>query len=240
MVVRINLLDKYPLTIRDQDMQYVPDARHSERGYFWFVTHKPNDVTRQAACLERIITGLPQLGTAVEFFGGIGMCSIMIHEILQPTRHLIYDIDPFCARHLKHLTRNWKGVEVRQGNVFDAPLSKFEQAQFFSFDFNQFTIMDLNGRLAVIDKLSAVITSVRPRYVQITDSAVNKLHLNLERYGSIAGMKMTNIQDYIQGFSGLAYRRWKYSATRAYYHFGASYILLEPGRHRLKELEKIK
>jgi hypothetical protein len=235
-----NLLDKYPMEIRDADIGYTPNASNFERGYFWFLQNKMADVRREAACFEAIFDELPKLGgTAVEFFGGIGMCSTLIHEILKPRTHIIYDIDPFCVSHLKHMTRKWRGVQINQGNVFATPVAKFSHAKFFSFDFNQFTILHWRDNTSILQTLDAVIKTAQPSYIQLTDSAVNKLHLNLGLYSSISGMDVSDITSYVRAFSKLALNSWNYSVTLAYYHFGATYLLLEPGDHELCKIDKV-
>jgi hypothetical protein len=214
------LLDEYTIEIRPEDMGNRPD-------YYWYLLHKPADVRRQAMCLKKIFQSLPRVRSVAEYFGGVGFCSKLIHEIVKPKQHYIFDIDPFCVAHLKHMTRDWVGASVTsdqfQGGI-----------DLHCFDFNMFTFVKFSSKSVENQILDAALIH-QPRYIQITDSAVNKLHLNYKSYG----LANSRPQGYFKAFSDSAYERWGYSVTRAYYHVGAAYLLLERGEWPIAEVEKM-
>src|SRR3972149_10074496 len=83
--------------------------------YWMFSTSRNLEyVSAGTSAAYELLKDLPQGKKIVEFFGGTGLQSTIIQEILKPNRHIIVEKDSNCIR---HLTENFqKKAEIIQAD----------------------------------------------------------------------------------------------------------------------------
>jgi hypothetical protein len=144
----------------------------------WMLSDK--DETANVGAVRRLLSrpGLrPE--RLFEFFGGLGRVTRMAMEVFPGVPIETWDMDDRCCEELRSIGG---GVEVRTGDSL-SDLVVTERSGVL-MDFNVWTV--LKARTVYADVMDRVMAA-RPRWVQVTDSALSKLHLNYASYGAAAG-----------------------------------------------------
>lgn len=191
-----------------------------EDGESGFFAHtKIGELSRRALCFEWLLKDIPPGKSITEYFGGIGLQSVIIQELAQPSEHTIYDIDSDCVNQLRSIFKG-KAVSIDQ---FDAREKMPEcNSDIAILDFPDMTA---NKYTKWAEPLEGLFAS-RPKVVEITDVGNRYLHLWLSKYSEILGYDIKTIPDYITGISKYLYNKYEYSVFRAAYKSGTSYMLL--------------
>jgi hypothetical protein len=161
---------------------------------------------------------LPQGLRVVEPFGGVGVFSTVAQNVLKPSSHFIYDIDPGCVTQLNN---------AFPGHAFyrDAKdvIGKTD-GDIFILDFPFMTIKSMN---AWYDNIKELFTLTKPKAVIWMDGASRYLHFHKERYAAIFGRPVQTIQDYTHGMSEFLYSNYGYSITDMAGQHACSYFLIQ-------------
>lgn len=169
--------------------------------------------SRNAACFLSLLDGL-QIESAVEYFGGVGIFSTIIQQVLHPSRHLVFELDADCVAQLRTI----EGLQVAQGDAHE-------------------TMGSVDGDLVVLDfpvcTLRTVaewplerIAALHPRYIVVSDTALRRLGLHRAMYSRLAGADVVTPRDYALAYSQYMFKKIGYSTTRIASHV-YSYFLLE-------------
>lgn len=169
---------------------------------------------RNAACFLELVDGL-HIESAVEYFGGVGIFSTIIQQVLHPYRHSVFDLDADCVAQLRTI----QGLQVAQGDAHE-------------------TMGTATGDLVVCDfpvcTLRTLpewplerIVALHPRYIVVSDTALRRLGLHRELYSKLSGEPVFDLDDYVKVYSESIWKRCGYSVTRVAHHL-YSYFLLEP------------
>lgn len=183
-----------------------------------------------AACNEWLLEGLPKGLAVVENFGGVGICSTLVAEIIKPKFHLAIDREPDCVAQLRHI-----GVSALQADAMDSLgwVYIVEPGPLIINDFPSLTPLSLLGWYEPL----AMMFHSQPSYVIHSDTGVIWLPLHRERFENILGYRIPRASRsemapcYSEAMSRLYYELFGYCITRAAHHTYASYFLLEPGWH---------
>ena len=227
------VMGKYPLSIHEEDMDTASTGAGS-RGFFYYLQKKPLDLDKNARCFDLMLdqavaSGLPNPLRVVEFFGGIGSFATVVQERLRPREHFIWDLDPFCARHLKRAFEKRSGVTVTEGDAYaQAPLAVTPDTLLVA-DFNTFSVMYMTKERPEATALGAALAA-HPRWVVFTDSAVNKFHLNRVPYERVFGREIRSMEEYGAALSEYLSQRWGYRIISSAGHRNATYYLAEAGK----------
>lgn len=170
---------------------------------------------RNAACFLELVERL-QVSSAVEYFGGVGIFSTVIQQVLRPFQHWVFDLDPDCVAQLRTIPR----IQAAPGDAHETMGSI--SAELVVCDFPVCT-------LRTVDEwpLSRVIAT-RPRYIVVSDTALRRLGLHRALYSRLAGEPVVSFEDYVRVYSKHMWSRYGYSVTRVAHHV-YGYFLLEPG-----------
>jgi hypothetical protein len=190
----------------------------------------------EVRCMRALLGHAPRVDFIWEAFGGLGETGSVLRE-LQPWASVqASELDLDCAeaynaRHGAGLSGgNLPCLHTDAMSYFQQHIGPKPNAEPWaaSLDFNRLTIMDLRGRPSgrwKVELLAAVLDR-RPRWAQVTDSAVRYLHLNWQRYG----LRRPRPDSYARAVSREVEKRWGYVITHHEHYHAASYYLLEPVR----------
>jgi len=159
-----------------------------------------------------------------EAFGGIGKTAQVLAERFPSSRILAADIDEECVRLYNDLQLDYADCIHTDARTLLSQTCTLPYQWGVSLDFNRFTIMDLMDRREgqwKVDLIDAVVQR-KPKWVQITDSAIRYLHLNYFRYGCVN----PGSEEYIQVLSNRLNVRWGLTYQTHSCYYAASYLLL--------------
>lgn len=182
-----------------------------------------SELSRRAICFEWLMQWLPKGISVTEYFGGIGLQSLIIQKIVAPVIHKVFDLDIECVY---QLSMSLKGYPVS--------VAKYDARNAMPVNSTKVAILDFPNMTAKrYDEwqlpLSELLLIRKPEFVEITDVGNRFLHLHTGQYSEILGREIETISDYILGISDYVNKNYGYSVFKAAYKSGTSYMLFKPG-----------
>lgn len=200
-------------------------SRIDDRSFVETVDGKPKGVEKRKRCWRSILSEIEPCDQVWEPFGGIGLLHGTLKEMgWKPKHYEVWEHAADCVERLEQLRR--PKPKVLLGDSFFMPVPRARPNALFSLDFNTFTPYRADGDPRFMDFLRRVAER-EPRWLQVTESAVSRLHLNLDTYSSFFGKPVTDLESYLLLVSKWFYRHLGYSVRRAAHHHGASYLLMD-------------
>jgi hypothetical protein len=196
-----------------------------DRGYHIFLANKKKDFLLEKEAFKNIIKDIsiiPKVTT--ELFGGMGLfCSLRPNSWLDKV-YITYDHDDICVEHLKNTHPD---IEVRKADSFEEPIDF--KTEFLTADFNSYTLLKHKDQKRYSNLIERISNLPSIQFLQVTDSAISKLHLNGLVYQKKmnTGITLDNIQDYINCFAGFYWNEYRWGLKSCYYHRNASYLLFQ-------------
>lgn len=183
--------------------------------YWEFLKRKTLDLSGNALCYEYVISGLTNVNSVVEYFGGLGISTLVTDGTLGPKKHTLVELDPICCEHLRVTFPQHKIIE---GDAF--PLFGKMEVDLAVADFNHLTIHTHFKNKKLLENAFNV------SHIVIADSAPFKLHLNKESYTKLAGRKIDSWESYC-GLWGEQFPG--YGLRKVARHHNAGYLLFSKG-----------
>jgi len=168
---------------------------------------------------------LPKGCSVIEYFGGVGLSSLLLQETVKPARHTIYEIEDELARHLKLAFPN---AAVYHQDAFLAMLE--QQADIYTLDYI-FTPSKVFGKY---DKHFRHIFSTKPLAVLLTDTAPSYLMIHYRKYSALFGLPIQDLESYTEAYSTKLFEQYGYSIVKAAHRRRAAYYLLLPGKNSVE------
>lgn len=194
------------------------------RSYLQMAREKPGDIRREEECYKLLFEGFPVLGSVLEVFGGAGILRGVLDRqgIIGPeTVHEAWDFSEDCVAHLR---QRWPGSNVRHVDSFATEVPK--HLDLVSADFNSWTVHKFFTRPEYWTLTSRIFTA-NAWYVQLTDAAVSKVHLNRLTYAKHFGVPTETVDDYLVNLGRLVFETFGYNLAKVTYHSNASYLLFQ-------------
>lgn len=174
----------------------------------YLLTHR-KVLGQHAYCFLWLFSELVAVDSVIEYFGGMGICTTIIDQVVRPESHTVVELDVGCVAHLQ---RVYPKKNVLQADAFQ--LMGDLTADLVSLDFNSFSV----SKHRVHPEWLGSVFSAGPRYVEVTDSARSRWHFNRQVYGRAFGRELLNIEDY--------YRAW----SREFSDYGLVKVAHDQGR----------
>lgn len=207
-------------------------TRVEARDYLKMTDERPLDTFRERECFRHVLGPVAPFNSVLEMFGGAGVFRTLIEELglLGPqTRHETWDHSQACVDHLSSL---FPKSRVVLADSFQQPFP--EGLDLISADFNTWTALKYRTDKAYSGATQRLFRS-GALWVQLTDSAVNKLHLNGNSYRKAMGSPPSEDRlppaEYFQLVAQAIRREFGYRMWAVAYHQGAAYYLF----HRTAE-----
>jgi len=210
-------------------------TRVEARDYLQMTKERPGDTRREEGCFAHLLSAIPApvSGKILETFGGIGLFRSVAESLglFGPeTEHECWDFSADCVAHLR---AKFPGSVVCHVDSFAESVPP--GLVLLSADFNTWTFLKYQ-REEAYKKMTDRLFDAEPEWLQLTDSAVNKLHLNYRSYAKALGLKDAELvrdpEGYIQSVA-YSFADRGYGLRAAAYHNGAAYYLFqrdaEPG-----------
>lgn len=201
------------------------------RDYIQMTKEKPEDIRRERECYRQLfsIFSAP-FASVLEIFGGAGILREVLGEqklVDDGTRHEAWDYSERCV---DYLAQTFPLSAVRRVDSFNEPIEN--GWELISADFNSWTFLRY-AKQTPYQKLTTRLFESGAAYVQLTDSAVNKMHLNWTHYSRVFGREIGTdapLLDYMSHLDVNFRARFNYSLLRVAHHANASYLLFQRGR----------
>tara|TARA_R100000808_G_C2153219_1_gene163265 strand:- start:2113 stop:2868 length:756 start_codon:yes stop_codon:yes gene_type:complete len=222
MITKWKILNRYSFSLLPGKPKQMPDGDYS---YYQYLNKRWQETGKNVLCQQFLLSEHAGQEIKVdEPFGGCGVFSVAIQEMLKPAKHVIGELDLECLHQLHYCTREYKNVEI---NHSDAHLTLgLEPADIYVCDFPHFTLIKyLNGHWK--QEMERMI-SHKPRAIIITDGSSCRWHFmvkHLKGRGFAAG---EDRESYAKCFSAFFQNRYGYRVTAMAYHGTCFYIKIEP------------
>lgn len=219
----------WPLVFQEDKEQ------HTKQSFLYWLQEHPAHIAGHAAAEYRMYMEvkhhLGNVDSAVEYFGGIGVGTMLIQHLLKPKDHTVYELDMACVTHLEG--QKWPGdVSVVYGDSSEAMGKVY--GQMVACDFGQFTASQLEKWSEPLDRMFAR----EPDAVCITDTSITRFWPNRKRYENILGDTFADPPGYYLAMGRHVKKRWGYNLRLAMFRYGfAGYMLFykEHGHETLIE-----
>ena len=184
---------------------------------------------RNAACFLELCNHMevPAVRSVVEYFGGVGIFSTIVQQLFHPSQHWAFDIDPDCVAQLQTIP----GLAATAGDAHGT-MGTIE-ADLVVCDFAVCTLRTVNEWPLI------QVTTRRPRYIVVSDTALRRLGLHRALYSRLAGVPVVSLEDYVRVYSKYMWELYGYSVTHVAHHV-YSYFLLEPRLSSGAQITKVK
>jgi hypothetical protein len=147
----------------------------------------PKEIAAEAECMRTIFAQAPEVPVIYEAFGGIGKTAAVLRQRFPKATIQSFDLDQKCCDLYNAQADRFMGCSCEDASVGLQNLKwpKFGIGWGASLDFNKFTLLDAAGRKEGLWKRHLIdqVAVRKPKWVQITDSAVCYLATNWRRYG---------------------------------------------------------
>lgn len=178
---------------------------------------------RELACMNEVLFDVVRAPERIyETFGGIGMVTAFLRHRFQFSEIVSTELDFECVQQAKLAAA---GADIHHADCFkflDNPDFEFEAAV---LDFNQCTIRDLTWpKLNFQQQVMYSVVRRKPQWIELTDSACGKLHLNFKTYG----LENRYFGGYERKLSQALTERFGYRIVKSSKHHAAAYFRLEP------------
>lgn len=134
--------------------------------------------------------------SVLEYFGGAGIHSRVIYELLEPSRHRVVERSEAAWKQIC-FDRGSK-AEVISGNFEDYRSSK--QWDVVHVDHPRFSISRFRHHYK---EFFHILNHNKPKVFILTDTSRNKFHLNIEPFRRALDRKIESFEDYLYGTSAL-------------------------------------
>lgn len=169
-----------------------------------------------------------EIGSATEYFGGIGAQSRMIQELWSPERHYVFDYNHDAAAHLRATLP--PPVAAWQADSYDP--ATFRSAELVGLDFGDLTVWRTREGEKHRELLDRVFAS-EPKAVMLTDIAGPRLHLQRQRYETLLGTgSCASYEGYLQGLLDRLEALYGYTCSGGAWHRWSAVMALTPGGER--------
>jgi hypothetical protein len=185
-----------------------------QRSYLHYVASHVPLVAAKCLATEWLLATLQEAGVerVREYFGGVGICTVILRALLAPKVHLIGERDTQCVAHLAALMEGTNAV-VRQQDAKTALLTP-GVADLHMLDFPAFSALHLATDWR---KQFLAVFASKPRAVVWTDTAVSYLPVHRAKYAALFESAVLTPSDYTKGLSTWLAKEFGYSITRAAY-----------------------
>jgi hypothetical protein len=201
-VAKVMVCDKWELPLTE-----------GKTGYFEWI--KRPQAGKMALCKEAIIGGIKiPINSVTECFGGIGVSTIIIQNLLKPAYHCVFENDEDCYKQLKSAFEN---VDVQLGDALE--LISETQSELYMLDFEYYTVNHTQWT-----PLWDAIYAKNPMGVIWLDTASHYLHLHKKLYGSILDYEVASSKDYYDGFSRMIHQKYGYSIVKRISASGVNFL----------------
>lgn len=180
-------------------------------GHYKWLNKNAKVVGHNALCQEWLLAneGLEE-SRILEPFGGLGIASVVIRNLLKPSWQRVHEIDDDCLKQLKECIEPL-GVETGFGDAKKTVVDT--EADIYIMDFASYTCHHFKNW----EKQWDAIFNRKPKAVSWFDSSAKYLHLNKDLYSKELGSPINNKDDYAKAVSKFIYDRYGYSITKAAY-----------------------
>ena len=221
MTTKWKILQKYDFELLAGEPQKMPDGDYS---YYQYLNKRWQETGKNVLCQEFLLKEYAGVSVIQEPFGGCGVFSVALQNILQPKHHFIGELDNDCIAQLHHCMSDYPNTTVRKEDAHKT--LGVEPADIYVCDFPFFTLIQhINGKW--LEEMKRMI-SHKPKAIIITDGSSCRWHFTARNLISRGYKVNNNRESYASVFSEHFEKNYGYKVTAMAYHGTCFYIKIEP------------
>ena len=218
------ICNRWTMEFEDPPEELADETPYEYRPFLYQI-HQPRFqeyVSTSTSGGYELLKDLPPGQIVVEFFGGVGLQSLMVEKMLVPERHVIVEKDPLCVEHLRRIFTA-PHIEIHQGDARDF-IGKI-QGDIYLLDCNGWSLSKLMDEwLPYLDALFAS----EPEAISWYDTSKAYFGVNRQRYSERLGEALTDFSSYGQALSRFFQNRWEHSIAKMIHCSRPTYFLAQP------------
>ena len=223
MIQKLLVMNEYEFELLPGEAKKVEGAALS---YYQYVNDSKlrAQTGKNIQCVMWCLQNTPKGLRLEEPFGGVGVFSVALNNVLKPSHHKIIELDEECYNQLKHALRNYDNVEIIHGDshihMATTPMD------ICVADFPYFGVTRYKDGLWRAELERTV--SYKPQKILITDGCRFMFHMHWNRYKNKYDDNITSDpKTYVNMMSKILYDDFGYSVTRCAYHGSCFYYMIE-------------
>lgn len=189
-------------------------------------TRPAGERRRERLAFEAILADAVRPETVVDTFAGVGDVGTLVAEKWPGVRIVAWDLGRDCCNEYDRRVRETGTVPELTCGPADFSSLPRRGTEGIILDYNLCTLRDLRNPASFPSILLRAAAARAPEWIEVTDSALSKLHLNYRCYG----LDVADLPAYLTLFSAAVHSATGYAAVVAANHFLASYLRFEKAR----------
>lgn len=221
MITKWKILEKYDFELLPGKPNKMPDGDWS---YYQYLNKRWQETGKNVLCQEFLLGEYKGVSVIREPFGGCGVFSVALQNILQPEYHFIGELDNDCLKQLKFCMSAYPNTIINKEDAHET--LGVDPADIYVCDFPFFTLIQhSNGKW---HKEMQRMVSNKPKAIIITDGSSCRWHFTVPNLVA-RGYGVTNDREsYASVFSDYCVKHYGYRVTAMAYHGTCFYIKIEP------------
>ena len=230
MTTKWKILEKYDFELLAGEPQIMPDGDYS---YYQYLNKRWQETGKNVLCQEFLLQEYKGVSIIQEPFGGCGVFSVALQNILQPQHHFIGELDDDCMSQLRHCMSDYPNTTVNKEDAHET--LGVAPADIYVCDFPFFTLIQhSNGKWR---KEMERMVAHKPKAIIITDGSSCRWHFTVPNLIA-RGYNVTNDREsYASVFSDYFEEHYGYRVTAMAYHGTCFYIKIEPCGQEIKPIK---
>ena len=216
-------MDKYPFCLLSGDVKKVDNEALS---YYQYLNDSRLRLQtgKNIQCVMWCLEGTPKGLRIEESFGGVGVFSMALNKMLEPSYHKIIEIDEQCFEQLVFSLKDCINTDIIHGDSHEH--MGIDPMDIAVADLPYFGIRRyLNNEW--VPEIKRTL-EFNPMKMMITDGCKFMYHMHWKTYRDKYDSEVTREpESYVYMMSKLFYKNHGYSVTRSAYHGACFYYMLE-------------
>ena len=172
--------------------------------------------------------------SVIEFFGGVGIMSVILQHCLNISEHVVGDIDGDCVEQTS-------GDERWESRIMDAKKEMLSDKGYDIYVMDHPSSSAINIHNNWLKQYDNIYKS-NPKFVYWADTSTSyPLSINAMNYEKFFNKSIQTHTDYFKAYSGWLFERYGYSLIKVAHRYksknarAAAYCLAAKGKHELTE-----
>jgi hypothetical protein len=230
MTTHWKILNKYPFELIPGEAKEMPDG---DLSYYEYLNGRWKETGKNVMAIAWLLRNFPQGLKIIEPFGGCGVFSVAIQEIMKPSYHRIGELDGDCYKQLTHVMSRYPSAAVFNDDAHQT-LGTIA-GDIYVCDFPFFTLIKHETGYWV-EEMKRIVAQ-RPRAILITDGASCRYHFTAKALSNRGYPVTPDRESYAYCFDQMMSRTYDYHVTGMVYHGTCFYIRVEPEPREIEFLK---
>lgn len=214
MTVKFQIVEQFEIEVPEQD----PDEPLWYASWAIEQSGKMNKPVQSSWAMLRSLADFydnGQIGSVVEYCGGIGAQSLMIQELFEPRRHEIMDWSEQATNHIRSIMPKNRNIIVRTADAYDP--DTFQKANFQVLDIGDLKSYNLKPGTPQRGAFDRIFES-QPLAVAIAEVSGIRLGLHRRLHEEFLGKPCPDYRTYLGHFFDFVEEVWGYAPVEIFHN----------------------